>query len=169
MAASLLGSGVLTNGEVVLRPDGSVTPFATLDADQTGVSPARRIVEVADGWVAVTAEPPDDLATGTTSEALDRLAAAGIPAEAVRLDQRDAFLDDPANRAAGLVATYEHGDWGRLDQTGGLWDFGDLALRIERPPPLLGEHTVEVLTEVGLDPAAIEALLAGGAAVAHGR
>lgn len=169
VAASLLGSGVLTNGEVVLRADGSVTPFATLDADQTGVSAGRRIVEVADGWVAITAEDPDDLARGTVAEALERLAAAGVPAEAVRLDQRDAFLDDPANRAAGLVASYEHGDWGRLDQTGGLWDFGDLALRIERPPPLLGQHTVEVLTEIGLDPATIDALLAGGSAVDAGR
>ena len=176
VAASLLGTGVLTNGEVVVRSDGSLTPFVGLDAEQLGVSDRRRIVEVTDGWVALAADGaasgarlPTDLAGGTVAEALDRLAAAGVPAEAVRLDQRDAFLDDAANRAAGLVATYEHGDWGRLDQTGGLWDFGDLALRIERPPSRLGEHTVEVLTELGLDAAAIDALLRSGAAVDLGR
>jgi crotonobetainyl-CoA:carnitine CoA-transferase CaiB-like acyl-CoA transferase len=173
VAASLLGAGVLTNGEVVRLADGDCTPAVTLDADQTGTSPRRRIVALADGWVAVAADGPADgdplpelLPTDTVGAALERLAAAGVPSAAVALDQRDAFLDDEANREAGLVATYAHGEWGRLDQTGGLWHLGDLALRIERPPPLLGEHTVEVLAEVGLDDGVIAALLADGVAAA---
>lgn len=38
--------------------------------------------------------------------------------------------------------------------------------RRQRPPPALGEHTVEVLAESGLEPAAIRALLDAGVAVA---
>jgi crotonobetainyl-CoA:carnitine CoA-transferase CaiB-like acyl-CoA transferase len=37
-------------------------------------------------------------------------------------------------------------------------------VRLDRAPPGLGEHTVEVLTEVGIDPGTIDAMLAAGAA-----
>jgi len=36
---------------------------------------------------------------------------------------------------------------------------------VERPPPKLGEHSVEVLREAGLTPAEIEGLIAEGATV----
>lgn len=45
----------------------------------------------------------------------------------VREQQGDPFLDDDANRAAGLVAHLPHADWGVLEQPGALWRFGDLA------------------------------------------
>ena len=38
---------------------------------------------------------------------------------------------------------------------------------IRRPPPRQGEHTREVLTEIGFDDAGIENLLASGAAIAE--
>ena len=87
----------------------------------------------------------------------------GPRAERVREQPRDRFLDDPENRDAGLVAGYEHGEWGWLEQTGAPWWFDDLSTRIERPPPLLGEHTAEVLTEVGCSVEEVAALLAAGA------
>ena len=46
-----------------------------------------------------------------------------------------------------------------------MWWFGDQAVRLDRAPPVLGEHTVEVLREVGLDQSAIDALLSVGAAI----
>jgi len=148
VAASLLGAGVLTTGETVRLADGTLTPVATVDADQTGSGPDRRIERCDGGWVALV-----DLG--------DR----GVVREPVREDQRDAFYDAAANRAAGLVAVYEHPTWGRLEQPGALWDLGNLAVRIERPPPLLGEHTVEVLRQVGLDADAVVSLLDAGVAV----
>jgi crotonobetainyl-CoA:carnitine CoA-transferase CaiB-like acyl-CoA transferase len=48
---------------------------------------------------------------------------------------------------------------------GALWSLGDLDVRLDRAPPALGEHTEEVLAEVGLDRAAIDALLAESVAV----
>jgi crotonobetainyl-CoA:carnitine CoA-transferase CaiB-like acyl-CoA transferase len=179
VAASLLGAGVLTTGEVVRRTDGTLTPVATLDADQTGVAPLRRIVACRDGWVAVAGDdapgggpPPVELPVGaevldrTVDELLAALDAAGVPAERVREQQRDPFLDDEANRAAGLVAHLPHADWGVLEQPGALWWFGDLAIRIERPPPRLGEHSAAVLAEVGLADDEIRGLVADGVAVA---
>jgi crotonobetainyl-CoA:carnitine CoA-transferase CaiB-like acyl-CoA transferase len=172
VAGSLLGAGVLTMSETYRRPDGTLAPTPTLDADQLGVSEGRRLVELADGWVAVAADTEAQLGALRTvglagrkvADALADLDAVGVPAEAVRLDQMDAFFDDPANRAAGLVASYPQADWGRMDQPGALWHFGDLSARLELAPPALGEHTVDCLTEAGLSREAIDALLAAGVA-----
>ena len=74
-----------------------------------------------------------------------------MPCEPVGLDQGEAFLDDELNRALGLVTSYPHAEWGRLEQVGALWSLGDLQVSLDRAPPALGEHTREVLSEVGLD------------------
>jgi crotonobetainyl-CoA:carnitine CoA-transferase CaiB-like acyl-CoA transferase len=81
------------------------------------------------------------------------------------MDQGEAFLDDDLNRALGLVTSYPHAEWGRLEQVGALWSLGDLEVSLVRAPPALGEHTWEVLSEVGLDEADIAELLAHSVAV----
>ena len=48
-----------------------------------------------------------------------------------------------------------------------MWWFGDQDVKLDRAPPLLGEHTVEVLAEVGLAQVEIDRLLAIGAAAAR--
>ncbi len=186
VAASLLGAAVLTNSETYIGPDGELVPFAQLDRDQLVLTPGRRIVACADGWVAIAADSDDEVArllaglgavatdqigdlaaARTTDELCATLRAAGVAHEPVRLAQRYPFFDDADNQAAGLVATYEHAEWGRFEQPGSMWNFGDLETRLDRAPPALGEHTVEVLREVGLSADAIDALLASGAAVAR--
>ncbi|HSS10363.1 MAG TPA: CoA transferase [Acidimicrobiales bacterium] len=185
VAASLLGAGALTASETYKNANGELAPFEVLDGDQTGTASGYRIVEVADGWIAVAARRPEQLAAlcrvartddaGQVPTALRRrrstdvladLTAAGVPCEPVRENQRDAFFDDAANRAAGLVAEYRHAEWGRLEQPGALWYFGDLDVRLDYAPPALGEHTVEVLSEVGLPQAEIDHLIAEGVAKA---
>ena len=87
-----------------------------------------------------------------------------MPCEEVRLDQKEAFFASPDNDAAGLIARYRHVDYGAVEQPGAFWIFGDLDVRLDRAPPGLGEHTVEVLREVDIDADTIDALLADGAA-----
>ncbi len=183
VAGSLLGAGALTASETYIGPDGRLAPYDVVDADQTGTGPGYRIIEVADGWVAVAARGGEQLeslcrAAGVTDAAqvpaalrtrrrqavLGQLDAAGVPCEPVLENQRDPFFDDPANIAAGLVASYQHAEWGPLQQPGGLWSFGDLDVRLEYPPPALGQHTVEVLNEVGLAKADIDSLISSGVA-----
>ncbi len=60
------------------------------------------------------------------------------------------------------MTAYPHAEWGRLEQVGAFWSLGDLDVRLDRAPPALGQHTVEVLTEAGLAPDAVGALLAAG-------
>ncbi len=146
-----------------------------LDAMQTGVSAGRRIIELDDGWIALAADSPDQgAALGTIKlqgrkidDTLADLARAGVPAEEVRLDQRYPFFDDPANRAAHLVAEYQHAEWGKFEQPGALWYFGDQDVQLHLAPPALGEHTVEVLRAIGVRQADIDTLLADGVALQY--
>ena len=183
VAASLLGAGVLTVSETYIGPDGRLAPVAGLDERQTQIEPGYGIIEVVDGWIAVACRTdahrhalcavagtasldvvPDALASRRRAAVLADLAAAGVPADEVREAQRDAFFDSPANIAAGLVADYPSWDFGRLQQPGAMWSFGDLGVRLDLAPPGLGQHTTEALTSVGVDPEEIRALLESGAA-----
>jgi crotonobetainyl-CoA:carnitine CoA-transferase CaiB-like acyl-CoA transferase len=169
VAASLLGATVLTISETMKLPDGSLADYARLDTEQFGVSPGRRIIEVADGWIAIDtndALAPDatGLADRSTADLLGELSARGVPATQVRLDQMEAFFDDPATWSSGLAARYSHPQWGEVEQIGSMWQFGDLTTRFACASPLIGQHTVEILTELGFEDGAIDSLLATGAA-----
>ncbi len=70
------------------------------------------------------------------------------------------------NRALGRVVAYETDEWGHFEQIGPLLRCGpDRGDGPRRMLPAVGEHTVEVLAELGVDAAAIDSLLA--AKVAH--
>jgi len=184
VTASLLGAGVLTNSETYLDESGRAASVAVVDHEQLGTSPGRRIYRLADGWIALCARTSSELARACTAlgvpspeyleahlvgaprhATIDALRSAGISCEPVRLNQGEAFLDDPLSRSLGLVASYHHAEWGRLEQVGALWGFGDLEVTLHRAPPALGQHSVEVLTEVGMDPGAVATLLDGGVLV----
>jgi crotonobetainyl-CoA:carnitine CoA-transferase CaiB-like acyl-CoA transferase len=183
VAGSLLGAGVLTTSETFLRPDGTLAPVPTLDKDQMVMTSGCRLLRCLDGWVAMAAHREADVSAAcralssrdaddlpravserTVTDVVKLLSDADVPAEEVRLDQRDSFFDSVDNDAAGLIARYKHQEWGQLEQPGSLWYFGDLETRFTHAPPLLGQHTVEVLTEVGLERSEVESLLASGAA-----
>jgi len=88
---------------------------------------------------------------------------AGVPNEVV-LDTKEGELvlfDADAERL-GLVAEYHQGRLGRLRQCGALVTFSDTPVRIDRPPPRFGEHTREILTELGFEAAEIDELHAAG-------
>ena len=79
----------------------------------------------------------------------------------MRTGQLETFLGDPENRNVGLVAEYQHAELGKLTQIGAFWRF-DTPLSLRRPPPALGEHSREVLKEIGVDTDEIERLVACG-------
>ncbi|HET6949691.1 MAG TPA: CoA transferase [Acidimicrobiales bacterium] len=94
-----------------------------------------------------------------------RLRDLGLLAEVVEPPDRDGFrrriLDDPVNRQLGRVVAYETADWGRFEQIGPLLRYGPQAG--DGPPlmlPGVGEHTVDVLTELGFGAEEVDGLLA---------
>ena len=68
------------------------------------------------------------------------------------------FMDDPAVRHHEMVREYEHPEVGRLRVMGQPLVFADTPTRDPGPPPLLGQHTDQILGEAGYDAAAIAGL-----------
>lgn len=103
------------------------------------------------------------LAARTTDEWLALFAKADIPA--ARYNSIDDLFEDPHLADVGFFSTEQHPSEGEIRRTriantfsGGMREKGLHA-------PRLGEHTREVLAEVGLTPTRIDAMLANGAAV----
>src|SRR5581483_11274266 len=61
----------------------------------------------------------------------------------------DQVPDFPQIQHLGIVQTLEQPGVGTIRQIGAPWKFHDTPVDPLRPAPLLGQHTVEVLTEVG--------------------
>jgi crotonobetainyl-CoA:carnitine CoA-transferase CaiB-like acyl-CoA transferase len=101
------------------------------------------------------------VATRTTAEWLAALDAAGVPAMVV--NTLETLLDDPQLRATGFWKTVEHPTEGTLRMPDVATRYERTPGEIRRPPPRLGEHSVEVLAEAGLSRAEIDAMLAAGA------
>ena len=86
---------------------------------------------------------------------LDR---AGVPVEIAREDAVRTWFTEPDLVTAGLVAHYQHPTYGRFRQFGHLVTLSETPGRISGPPPLLGQHSRAVLTEVGYTPEEIDDL-----------
>lgn len=99
--------------------------------------------------------------TRTVSEALEALARAKVPAGPVLSPQQ--LLDDPHVNAAGYLAKVP---FDGLPQPVTLMNtpvtFSETPGRITKAPPGLGQHTDELLTEIGISRAEIESLRADG-------
>ena len=84
---------------------------------------------------------------------LERLAKHDIPVAPVQTVAE--FMEHPAVRHHDLVHEYEHPEVGRLRMMGQPLVFDDTPTRDPGPPPTLGQHTGEILTELGYSDAAI--------------
>lgn len=174
---SLLGVSAFSQGERLLREDGSLTDTWHLNSDQTGYSPWHRIYECADGqWIAIAAhseparaavrsvlgEDPAGFVEAakarTSADLLAALESAGVACDAVLFeDAMNRFFDNPLNRELGLVAVTSQPMYGEIEQPGEFWDFGDLSMNIVHAPPAIGQHSDEIMREIGYSDAEIAA------------
>lgn len=89
------------------------------------------------------------------------LVAVGVPCAAVR--SADEFFDDPQVEAMAMSQVVQHPKIGGLRMAGVPWRFSRSPATIRRPAPELGEHTDEVLAELGYDAERIASLRTSGA------
>jgi crotonobetainyl-CoA:carnitine CoA-transferase CaiB-like acyl-CoA transferase len=182
MRTSMLGVATLSGSEVIyLEEDHGLTPFLTVDNEQTGVSPFYRIYPVADGWIAVAAvtegdqdrlraafgaepgpELQDLLRDKGASAVIGTLTSAGVPAEVVAENNRDAFFDREIANQSGLIASSRTREYGWFENPAGFWSDGTRTLLTREPVPGVGEHTTDILAELGFSAEEIAGLLAAG-------
>jgi crotonobetainyl-CoA:carnitine CoA-transferase CaiB-like acyl-CoA transferase len=101
--------------------------------------------------------------TRTTGEWLELLEANDIPC--VRLNQLEDLIADPHLDAVGFFHEMDHPTEGHLRLAGIPSRWSRSRPKIERGPPRLGEHSVEVLREAGYSATEIEELIAEGATI----
>jgi formyl-CoA transferase len=105
----------------------------------------------------LTIEVERRLTKRSTGEWLARMEAAGIPAGPIH-DLAAAF-SDPVAIGRAMRVDIDHPTAGPIAQVGTPWKLDGCSLPVRLPPPLLGQHTTEVLTEVlGYSPEQIVAL-----------
>lgn len=103
----------------------------------------------------------EHLATQTTEHWLDTLLAAGVWVGPVY--GYEDLVTDPQVIHNGTFVEYDHPTEGRITTPGFPYRFHATPARIDRGAPLVGEHTSEILAELGVTPEAIGRLLADGA------
>ena len=91
---------------------------------------------------------------------LERFAEAGIPSAPIQ--GLDAALDHPQVAARGLVTRSQHPVLGELKQIGMPIRFNHQERAAPAAPPLLGQHSAEVLRQAGYPPETVDDLIARG-------
>lgn len=134
-----------TLGDLIDEPS-----FATMDGE-------------ADGWSRrdeIYAKVAARLATRSTAEWYEVLSGAGIWVAPV-YSYAD-LVDDEQIKHNGTFVEYEHPTEGHVKTPGFPYRFSRTPARVDRGAPLAGEHTREILAEVGMTPSEIDFLATSG-------
>jgi crotonobetainyl-CoA:carnitine CoA-transferase CaiB-like acyl-CoA transferase len=99
--------------------------------------------------------------SGERDEWLRRLTEKDVPAAPI--NTLDEVFADPQVKTYGFPVEVEHPRMGKMKLIGNAVDMSRTPPSIDSPPPVLGEHTEEILTTLGYDRDTIAALRGKGA------
>jgi crotonobetainyl-CoA:carnitine CoA-transferase CaiB-like acyl-CoA transferase len=114
-------------------------------------------------YAAIYALLSDLIKARPTAEWMRLLHAADIPC--VPMNDLNSLIDDEHLEAAGFFVEMEHPSEGAIRLTGIPSRWSRSQPRVTRPPPRIGEHSVEILREAGYSADEIAAMCAEGAVI----
>ena len=94
--------------------------------------------------------------SGRRDEWLKRLIEKDVPAAPI--NTLDEVFADPQVKSYGFPIEVEHPKMGKVKLVGNAVDMSRTPPSIDSPPPVLGEHTEEILNSLGYDAAALASL-----------
>jgi crotonobetainyl-CoA:carnitine CoA-transferase CaiB-like acyl-CoA transferase len=185
VSTSIVNAGLFHTSYAWVHEDGSPAPWDQVDGGQYGLGPFYRMYPCAgDTWLFLAAVTPADrerlggalggfgdgsgdaasvlegqFATRPAAEWFDLLDAVGVPVEVVNEEFCRTLFDDPAAVSSQLVARTWSGSVGRFEDPGLLVETSPATGVIQRGPCMCGEHTREILLEVGYSRSEIDALV----------
>ncbi len=187
VSTAIVNAGLLASSYAWIHRDGRPADWGHVDADQFGLGPFYRLYECAgDTWLFVAApEPaqrqrlahvvgealgdPDNADTGerlsdrfrerSAADWFVVLDAADVPVEEVNESFCRELFDDPEARDLGLIAETWAGGVGRFEDPGVLVHLDTTPGVIQRGPCRCGEHSREILREVGYDDDEIDVMV----------
>jgi crotonobetainyl-CoA:carnitine CoA-transferase CaiB-like acyl-CoA transferase len=101
----------------------------------------------------------EELAKRDRSEFLAKLDRSGVPGGPIN-SIPDAF-EDPQVKHRAMLVDIPHPQASSVSVVGSPMRFREAPIQHDRAPPLLGEHSIEILKELGIDDAQIAQLRAG--------
>jgi formyl-CoA transferase len=140
---------------------GGVLGLPDLSSDPRFVSNGDRMRNIE----ALVATMETALASGSTDHWVEAFERAGVPAGPVKTMTQ--VLDDPQVHARDMVIEVDHPIAGRVKALGCPIKFSSASGVTERGAPLFGEHTEEVLREIGYADSDIERLAEMGVVRLH--
>ena len=180
MAHTMIGPGVAAGPTLYelyrLQPtaDGQLIYFAANDAEMHGLyralghpewcaDPRYGAIEArrqAGNFEALGGLLDESFRTWKTHDLLERLIAEQVAAGAVL--SLEEVIDDPQIRHNGAIFERDHPAAGRMREPRPAARFEKTPAEPGRPAPLLGEHSDEILAEIGIEPAERAELRAAG-------
>ena len=173
---NLLASGTIMGADDFLEYDGKL-PRRLPTREQVGVGPFRRLYRAADGWIYLAADTrparpnllsalaslgdftartePDEsrveaaFSRLTTGEILGALRSHDVPCAPVVDNYNTGFFSDPQAEANNMAVRLTHPTLGEIRLSGNLVSFGEADTLPRLPTPLLGQHTAEILADLG--------------------
>ncbi|HET6946355.1 MAG TPA: CoA transferase [bacterium] len=112
----------------------------------------------------LAAEIEHTMAAHPAAHWLAVLERSGVPCGPI-LDYAEVFAD-PHVRQRGMVQELDHPSGGRIRQLGPAVKLSATPLRLRRPAPTLGQHSAEILRELGYEEETINDLMTRGIVVA---
>ncbi|MBI2966056.1 MAG: CoA transferase [Chloroflexi bacterium] len=137
--------------------------------DETGGTAREMAIATpgSDGDVKLTAKLAAAIARRSVAEWLDAFGKSGVPSERVAENNDEGVHRNPQARHLRALAQDRYPGFKNLVQPGILVRFSDTPAVRRSAPPVCGEHTVEVLTELGYSGEEISKLEASGAIGIH--